>query len=392
MNYLDKNNSERLLATKYLSSIISHMRNKSNIDKRTIAIKKIPLNEKFLRWNGFPDSTDILEKSLTEITECIFTAIYGIKHHQIDPDMLPGIILGPDIQKSRFTSEIKDLSKQELFPHIHGIIVLPYELADWQINILSKLITESLRKIPCVDKPPIDAADQRQIKLSKFVPEKPLWYFTDYSTKTNKKITCSRTGNSFQPLLYPYDLQMRRLTKRKAKNKNGLGYDCQINSLLANAARTYEHLILQPWDFFDDDVCCDVSNTHKIIAAQQAMSGSSLLSGRNRNRLVRSLENDGGAYLNNETPYSYPKPVRTSVPPDVLDFLDDVARCGVFDLTEPDPSNQLVYTVSPPFSNYGSFTAWAESFDVYWNRVLVWQIQRYGVEQLGDYAPTSLAA
>jgi glucose-6-phosphate 1-dehydrogenase len=40
MNYLGKNNAERLLATKYLSSIISHMRNKSNIDKRTIAIKK----------------------------------------------------------------------------------------------------------------------------------------------------------------------------------------------------------------------------------------------------------------------------------------------------------------------------------------------------------------
>jgi hypothetical protein len=139
-------------------------------------------------------------------------------------------------------------------------------------------------------------------------------------------------------------------------------------------------------------VCCDVSNTHKIIAAQQAMSGSSLLSGRNRNRLVRSLENDGGAYLNNDIPYSYPKPARTPVPRDVLDFLDEVARCGVFDLPEPDPSNQLVYTVSPPFSNYGNFTAWAESFDAYWNRVLWWQIQRYGAEQLADYAPKSLAA
>ena len=392
MNYLDKNNAERLLATKYLSSIISHMRNKSNIDKRTIAIKKIPLNEKFLRWNGFPDSTDILEKSLTEITECIFKAIYGIKHHQIDPDMLPGIILGPDIQKSRFTSEIKDLSKQELFPHIHGIIVLPYELADWQINILSALITESLRKIPCVDRAAIDAPDHRQIKLSKFVPNKPLWYFIDYSTKTNKKITCSRTGNSFQPLLYPYDLQMRRLTKRKEKTKNSSGYDCQMNALYANAARTYEHLILQPWDFFDDDVCCDISQNHRNIAAQQVISGSSLLSGRNKNRLVRSLERDGGAYLNNQVPYSYPKPAKTPVPRDVLDFLDEVARCAVFDLPEPHPTNLLVHTVSPPFSNYGSFTAWAESFDVYWNRLMWWQIQRYGNEQFADYAPTSLAA
>ena len=49
MNYSNQNNSERLLATKYLASIISHMRNKTNIDKRTIAIKKIPLNEKSLR-------------------------------------------------------------------------------------------------------------------------------------------------------------------------------------------------------------------------------------------------------------------------------------------------------------------------------------------------------
>ena len=156
MNYLGKNNAERLLATKYLSSIIAHMRNKSNIDKRTIAIKKIPLNEKFLRWNGFPDSTDILEKSLTEISDCIFRTIYGVKYHQIHQDMLPGIILAPDIQKSRFTSEITDLSKQELYPHIHGIIVLPYELADWQMKIISALITESLREISCVDRGPLE--------------------------------------------------------------------------------------------------------------------------------------------------------------------------------------------------------------------------------------------
>jgi hypothetical protein len=360
--------------------------------KEQLQSKKIPLNEKFLRWNGFPDSTDILEKSLTEISDCIFRTIYGVKYHQIHQDMLPGIILAPDIQKSRFTSEITDLSKQELYPHIHGIIVLPYELADWQMKILSALITESLREISCVDREPLDAPEHRKIKLSKFVPDKPLWYLIDYSTKTNKKITCSRTANSFQPLLYPYDLQIRRLKKRIAKNKNSSGYDCQMNELQTNAARTYEHLILQPWGFFENDVCCDVSENHKAIAAQQVINGSSLLDSCNKTRLVRALEQDGGAYLNNQEPYSYPKPARTSVPRDVLDFLDEIARCAVYDLPEPHPSNQLVHTVSPPFSRYGSFTSWAESFDAYWNRVLVWQIRRYGAEQMADYEPKSLAA
>ena len=185
MNYLNKNNSERLLATKYLASIISHMRNKTNIDKRTIAIKKIPLNEKSLRWNGFPDNTNILEESLRKINECIIHAIYGIKFHQMDTDMLPGIILATDIQKSRFTSDIQDVSKQELYPHIHGIIILPYELADWQINMLIALIITSLREIPCVDSAPHNAAEHRKIKLSKFTPKKPLWYFVDYATKTD---------------------------------------------------------------------------------------------------------------------------------------------------------------------------------------------------------------
>lgn len=392
MNHLNQNNSERLLATKYLATIISHMRNKNNIDKRTIAIKKIPLNEKFLRWNGFPDSPDILEKSLTEISDCIFQTIYGIKYHQVNQDMIPGIILAPDIQKSRFTSDIQDLSKQELYPHIHGIIVLPYELADWQMKILVADITKSLRKIPCVDRAPLDAAEHRQIKLSKFIPETPLWNFVDYATKTNKKISCSRTGNSFHPLLYPYDLQMRQLNKRKEKTKNNPRYDSQINTLQANAARTYEHLILQPWDFFDSDVCCDVSNNHRNLAAQQALSGGSLIHSASRNRLLHSLEQDGGAYLNNEAPYPYPQTPTTPVPRDVLDFLDEVARCAVYDLSEPHPSDQLIHTVTKPFSHYGSFTAWAESYEAYWNRVLVWQIRRYGAEQVADYVPKSLAA
>jgi hypothetical protein len=185
---------------------------------------------------------------------------------------------------------------------------------------------------------------------------------------------------------------MRQLNKRKEKTKNNSGYDAQINALQANAARTYEHLILQPWDFFDDDVCCDVSNNHRNIAAQHAITGSSLIHSASRNRIFLSLEQDGGAYLNDEVPYSYPKTPTTPVPRDVLDFLDEVARAEVYGLHEPHPSNHLVHTVAKPFSRYGSFTAWAESFDVYWNRVLWWQIQRYGVEQLGDYAPTSLAA
>ena len=392
MNYLNQNNSERLLATKYLASIISHMRNKTNIDKRTIAIKKIPLNENFLKANGFPDSPDILETSLTEISECIFQTIYGTKHHQVNQDMIPGIILAPDIQKSRFTRDIQDVSKQELFPHIHGIIVLPYELADWQIKILVAEITKSLREIPCVDRAPLDAADHRQIKFSKFIPVTPLWNFVDYSTKTNKKISCSRTGNSFQPLLYPYDLQMRRLKKRKAKNENSSGYDAQINALQANAARTYEHLILQPWDFFDSDMCCDVSDDHKTIAAQQALSGGSLIHNSNRNRLVHLLERDGGAYLNNQVPYSFPKTPTTSVPLGVLDFLDEVARAEVYGLHEPHPSDQLVHTVTNPFSNYGSFTAWAKSYEEYFSRRLLWQMRRYGAERVADYAPKSLAA
>ena len=392
MNYLNQNNSDRLLATKYIASIMSHMRNKTNIDKRTIAIKKIPLNENFLKWNGFPDSPDILETSLTEISECIFQTIYGTKHHQVNQDMIPGIILAPDIQKSRFTNDIADVSKQELYPHIHGIIILPYEIADWQIRILVADITASLRKIPCVDRAPLDAAEHRQIKLSKFIPKKPLWNFVDYSTKTNKKISCSRTGNSFQPLLYPYDLQMRQLNKRKEKTKNNSGYDAQINALQANAARTYEHLILQPWDFFDSDVCCDVSQNHKNLAVLQALSSGSLIHSASRNRLLHSLEQDGGAYLNNQVPNSFPKTPTTPAPRDVLDFLDEVARAEVYGLHEPHPSDQLVHTVTKPFSNYGSFTAWAKSYEEYWNRVLVWQMRRYGAERVADYAPKSLAA
>jgi hypothetical protein len=104
------------------------------------------------------------------------------------------------------------------------------------------------------------------------------------------------------------------------------------------------------------------------------------------------LEQDGGAYLNNQVPYSYPKPVRTSVPPDVLDFLDEVARAEVYGLHEPHPSNHLVHTVAKPFSRYSSITAWAKSYEAYWNRVLVWQIRRYTTEDFADYGPKSLAA
>lgn len=139
-------------------------------------------------------------------------------------------------------------------------------------------------------------------------------------------------------------------------------------------------------------MCCDISSNHKNLAAQHVIIGSSLLDSSNRIRLVRSLQRDGGAYLNNQEPYPYPRPARTSVPRDVLDFLNEIARCAVYDLQEPHPSNQLVHTVSPPFSRYGSFTSWAESFDAYWNRVLVWQIRRYGAEQMADYEPKSLAA
>jgi hypothetical protein len=64
----------------------------------------------------------------------------------------------------------------------------------------------------------------------------------------------------------------------------------------------------------------------------------------------------------------------------------------VFDLPEPHPSDQLVHTVAKPFSRYGSFTAWAKSYEAYWNRVLMWQIRRYTEENFADYVPKSLAA
>lgn len=105
-----------------------------------------------------------------------------------------------------------------------------------------------------------------------------------------------------------------------------------MNELHTNAARTYEHLILKSWNFFDSKVCCDLSSNHGNIAAQQVIIGISFLSSNSRNRLVNSLERDGGANLNNEVPYSYPKTRTTPVPPDVLDYLDEVTRCAVYEL------------------------------------------------------------
>lgn len=370
---------KRITALKNLSKLISHMNNKSRLDYRTIAIEKIPLNEKFLKANGFPQR-NILKQLLETICYQICNQIIEVPIKQMSNSMKPGIFLGPDIAGTRTKSKITDyhIEKENVFPHIHGIIILPFELRKWQQDILIKKIKEKIELLPAVKNKSTMITSHKEVQLSPYKEKSPIWNYLDYASKLDLKNQSFKYANTFEPIIYPYGKIIHSTKTRNPNKNNRSGYDRKLNDIYKAAAVTYEQLLLEPWHFFNSNMHRDISETHKEIIVEHKISGESLINSSRKNRILYELEKDGGAYIRQELPVQYPDSVQKQfIKSDVKEFIDAVATAECLRKPEPIPDDDLIHLMASenPFSGYKTFTDWAKSYETYPIRHLMAQMR-----------------
>lgn len=213
----------------YLANAIFHLRDKSNLDKRTY----------FITW-------PIPNRQMMQQKKYFFVRVIKNLVKKIDPSAEWGMIVAGDFGGTRYQSPRFGEAGQA---HLHATLVLPF---DFPVKSLHAAISMRLLKDSRRDGVQLASS---VVDFRQYQPDKPYWYALDYFNKGEKYLP---SDWNFSPYIYPVDRfrRGRRKTIGTTNIPKNRSFDAEIE-------RIRDELLFDPRSFFSDLASCGLSDDHR---------------------------------------------------------------------------------------------------------------------------------
>lgn len=258
--------SRKAEANTYISSAVQHMRTTDRIDNRAYCITAHTDGRPLSNKNSLSNKSTCI--ALYKAICAFLSKTYQGGKAEIQPQDKPGLIACKDVAGTRWDVNRGNFDAKNT-PHIHATLFLPFEITDSETDIFfMHALRLAIEQVEGIKKINIGTSNG-SVLIEKFIPNKPIWWLVDYSTKA-RRFACATPD--FEPLVFPFQQRLEKYDTSKASNDNERHrFFRKRNTILGGQLRTVRNLTYNPKLFYSSDICCDFSTSHKGLLAENIL-------------------------------------------------------------------------------------------------------------------------